>query len=124
MLFEGSQEYGQHKGLGYIKGQVCPLAEEQKVIEQQLKVPHMGWNNLHIRKPDHPLMKYVQEDIYVYFVHSYYAKDCEDSIIADTEYGVTVPATVASGNVYGCQFHPEKSGNIGIEILRAFVEMG
>ena len=123
MLFEGSQEYGEHKGLGYIKGQVCPLTEETQVTEQQLKVPHMGWNNLRVRKPDHPIMKYTKQDDYVYFVHSFYAKNCEESIVADAEYGVTIPATVASGNVFGCQFHPEKSGEVGIEILRAFTEM-
>lgn len=123
MLFEGSLEYGAHRGLGYIKGQVCPLAEEQQVTEQQLKVPHMGWNNLRIRKPEHPIMKYTKQDAYVYFVHSFYAKDCEDAIVADAEYGVTVPATVANSNVCGCQFHPEKSGEVGLEILRAFTEM-
>lgn len=123
MLFESSLEYGEHKGLGYIKGQVCPLAEDLQAVGQSLKVPHMGWNSLNIREPKHPIMKNTPQGAYVYFVHSFYAKNCEDSIVADAEYGVTVPATVAAGNVCGCQFHPEKSGTIGLAILRAFAEM-
>ncbi|MGI6013090.1 MAG: imidazole glycerol phosphate synthase subunit HisH [Oscillospiraceae bacterium] len=123
MLFESSLEYGEHKGLGYIKGQVCPLTEDLQAVGQSLKVPHMGWNSLNIREPKHPIMKNMPQGAYVYFVHSFYAKNCEDSIVADAEYGVTVPATVAAGNVCGCQFHPEKSGTIGLAILRAFAEM-
>ena len=123
MLFERSLEYGEHKGLGYIKGEVCPLTDDLQAIGQQLKVPHMGWNSLRIRKPKHPIMKNTPQGAYVYFVHSFYAKDCEDAIVADAEYGVTVPATVAAGNVCGCQFHPEKSGDVGLAILRAFAEM-
>lgn len=123
MLFERSLEYGEHKGLGYIKGEVCPLTDDLQAIDRQLKVPHMGWNSLRIRKPEHPIMKHTPEGAYVYFVHSFYAKDCEDAIVADAEYGVTVPAAVAASNVCGCQFHPEKSGKVGLAILRAFAEM-
>ena len=123
MLFERSLEYGEHKGLGYIKGEVCPLTDDLQAIGKQLKVPHMGWNSLRIRQPDYPILKDTPQGAYVYFVHSFYAKHCEASIVADTEYGVTVPATVAAGNVCGCQFHPEKSGKTGLAILQAFAEM-
>lgn len=123
MLFERSLEYGEHKGLGYIKGEVCPLTDDLQAIGKQLKVPHMGWNSLRIRQPDYPILKDTPQGAYVYFVHSFYAKHCEASIVADAEYGVTVPATVAAGNVCGCQFHPEKSGKTGLAILQAFAEM-
>ena len=105
MLFAESLEYGHHKGLGYLPGCVCPLSED--LGGTALKVPHMGWNALDL----------------VYFVHSYYAKDCDDSLIATAEYGVTVPAAVGSGCVMGTQFHPEKSGEVGLKILRAFLEL-
>lgn len=123
MLFERSLEYGEHKGLGYIKGEVCPLTDDLQAIGKQLKVPHMGWNSLRIRQPDYPILKDTPQGAYVYFVHSFYAKHCEASIVADAEYGVTVPATVAAGNVCGCQFHPENSGKTGLAILQAFAEM-
>ena len=119
MLFETSYEYGAHDGLGYLKGEVRPLAPDI----QGKKVPHMGWNALELVKPGHPLLRYTRPGDYVYFVHSYYAAGCGESLLATAEYGVEVPAAVADGNVCGCQFHPEKSGKAGLAILRAFCEM-
>jgi glutamine amidotransferase len=119
MLFEKSFEYGEHEGLGLIKGAVRPIAD---VIPTGLKIPHIGWNALHLTRPD-PLFKYLKEGDYVYFVHSYYAADCDESVIATTEYGAPLTAAVSCGNVMGCQFHPEKSGDVGLSILRAFCEM-
>lgn len=120
MLFEKSYEYGEHEGLGLIKGSVKAIRD---VVSDDLKVPHIGWNSLQFGKEKSPLFKYLKEGDYVYFVHSYYGADCEDSVIATTEYGATLTAAVASGNVYGTQFHPEKSGDVGLAILRAFCEM-
>ena len=120
MLFEMSLEYGEHKGLGLIPGEVVPMAGR---LPEGLKIPHIGWNALAIRKPDHPLMKYTGSGDCVYFVHSFYASDCTDSVIATAEYGIDVTAAVAKGNVMGCQFHPEKSGTVGLGILKAFCEM-
>lgn len=120
LLFEKSYEYGEHEGLGFIRGSVCPLEPDLEAAEKLLKVPHIGWNALHLVQPDSPLMRNTREGQHVYFVHSFYAKDCDDALVATAEYGVTVPATVANGNVYGCQFHPEKSGKAGLDILRAF----
>ena len=120
MLFERSYEYGCHEGLGLIKGSVRPIRD---VIPADYKIPHIGWNGL-IFKKESPLLKYVNEGDCVYFVHSYYAADCEDAVIATAEYGPELTAAVASGNVFGCQFHPEKSGDVGLKILKAFVEMG
>lgn len=119
MLFEKSFEYGEHEGLGLIPGRVVPLAGR---IPKEYKVPHIGWNALDIKKPDHPLMKYTKNGDCVYFVHSFYAADCEDSVVATSEYGVGVTAAVAKDNVMGCQFHPEKSGRVGLDILKAFCE--
>ena len=119
LLFEKSLEYGEHEGLGLIKGEVRPIAE---VIPEDLKIPHIGWNALHLTRPD-PLFKYLKDGDYVYFVHSYYAADCDESVIATTEYGAPLTAAVSCGNVMGCQFHPEKSGDVGLSILRAFCEM-
>ena len=122
MLFEKSYEYGEHEGLGYLKGTVRPLEEAFKAENIDLKIPHMGWNSLTFAKTDSSVLKYVTEGDFVYFVHSYYAADCDDALVAWADYGVKVPAVVARGNVFGCQFHPEKSGNIGLSILRAFAE--
>lgn len=119
MLFDESYEYGCHKGLGLIPGKVVPM---QGVIPADLKIPHIGWNGLHIEK-ENPLLRYVKEGNCVYFVHSYYATDCKDAVIATAEYGASLTAAVAKGNVFGCQFHPEKSGSVGLSILRAFKEM-
>ena len=121
MLFDKSLEYGEHEGLGLIHGTVSPIAD---VIPKDLKIPHIGWNALHFDQQKHPLFRYLNEGDCVYFVHSYYAADCEPSIIATAEYGAELTAAVASGNVCGCQFHPEKSGDVGLNILRAFCEGG
>ena len=118
MLFEKSYEYGEHEGLGLIKGAVRPIAD---VIPKELKIPHIGWNALHLTRPD-PLFKYLKEGDFVYFVHSFYAADCDDAVIATAEYGAPLTAAVSCGNVMGCQFHPEKSGDVGLSILRAFCE--
>ncbi len=120
LLFEKSYEYGEHEGLGLLKGSVVPM---QGVIPSDLKIPHIGWNALNI-KATHPIFKYINENDYVYFVHSYYATGCEDSLLSTTEYGKDLTASVALGNVTGCQFHPEKSGDIGLKILKAFDEWG
>ena len=118
LLFEKSYEYGEHEGLGLIPGVVKPIAE---VIPADYKIPHIGWNALRFKK-DHPLFRYISEGDCVYFVHSYYAADCAESVIATAEYGPELTAAVAKGNVCGCQFHPEKSGAVGLAILKAFVE--
>ena len=118
LLFEKSYEYGEHEGLGLLRGSVRPIAE---VIPKELKIPHIGWNALKMTRPS-PLFGRIQDGNYVYFVHSYHASDCEDSVIAVTEYGGTLTAAVAKDNVCGCQFHPEKSGAVGLDILRAFCE--
>lgn len=120
LLFEKSYEYGCHEGLGLLKGSVRPIED---VIPADYKIPHIGWNGL-IMKKDSPLMKYTRQGDCVYFVHSYYATDCASSVIATAEYGAELTAAVAEGNVLGCQFHPEKSGEVGLNILKAFVEMG
>ena len=119
LLFERSFEYGEHKGLGLIKGDIRPISD---VIPSDLKIPHIGWNALHLCEPRSPIFKYLKEGDHVYFVHSFYGANCEDSVIATTEYGAPLTAAVAKGNVYGCQFHPEKSGAVGLSILRAFCE--
>ncbi len=120
MLFEKSFEYGEHEGLGLLKGSVRPIKE---MIPDGLKIPHMGWNALKFHGEKHPLFRYINEGDCVYFVHSYAATGCEDSLIASAEYGASLTAAVAKGNVMGCQFHPEKSGNVGLKILKAFCEM-
>ena len=120
LLFEKSYEYGCHEGLGLIKGSVKPIAD---VIPKDLKIPHIGWNALDFVGKENPIFKYIKDGDYVYFVHSYYGADCEDSVIAVSEYGAGLTAAVADKNVFGCQFHPEKSGDVGLAILRAFVEM-
>ena len=119
MLFDRSFEYGEHKGLGLIAGDVIDM---RPVIPANLKVPHIGWNALKLNKPVHPLFRYIKEGDCVYFVHSYYAANCEKDTIATAEYGAGLTAAVARGNVMGCQFHPEKSGKVGLNILRAFCE--
>ena len=118
MLFEKSFEYGEHTGLGLLKGSVVPM---EGVIPGNLKIPHIGWNALHFRR-ESKLFKYIKEGDCVYFVHSFYASDCEDSVIATAEYGAALTAAVEQGNIMGCQFHPEKSGDVGLNILRAFCE--
>ena len=117
MLFEKSFEYGEHEGLGLLKGQVVPMAG---LLPESLKVPHMGWNALNITQPESKLLRNTKEGDYVYFVHSYFAEGCADSLAARTEYGAWLTAAVEKDNVFGCQFHPEKSGEVGLNILRAF----
>ncbi|MBO5851247.1 MAG: imidazole glycerol phosphate synthase subunit HisH [Clostridia bacterium] len=119
LLFEKSFEYGEHKGLGLIKGEIRPIKE---VIPNDYKIPHIGWNALEISGEKDGLFKYINNGDCVYFVHSYYGADCADSVIATAEYGANLTAAVAKGNVYGCQFHPEKSGEVGLKILKAFCE--
>ncbi len=120
LLFEKSYEYGEHDGLGLIPGRVIPMAG---YIPAALKIPHIGWNPLMLKGADkHPLLRYVEQGDCVYFVHSYFATDCDESVIATAEYGQELTAAVARGNVMGCQFHPEKSGQVGLSILKAFCE--
>lgn len=118
LLFDKSFEYGEHEGLGLIPGEVRPIRD---VIPADYKIPHIGWNAL-IFKQDHPLFRYIKEGDCVYFVHSFYAA-CGDAVVATAEYGAELTAAVAKGNVMGCQFHPEKSGNVGLAILKAFAEL-
>ena len=122
LLFEKSYEYGEHEGLGLIKGNVRPIAD---VVGKELKIPHIGWNALIFPKDKEksPLYKYTNEGDFVYFVHSYYAADCDESITAVSEYGAMITASVQNGNIYGAQFHPEKSGNVGLGILKGVCEI-
>lgn len=119
MLFDESLENGVYRGLGLIPGSVRPIAE---TIDKDLKIPHIGWNGLNIRKGS-PILKYVNKGDCVYFVHSYHAVTDEKYVIADTDYSVPLTAAVSNGSVYGCQFHPEKSGETGLKILKAFCEL-
>ena len=119
LLFDKSYEYGEHAGLGLIPGAVKPIAD---VIPAGYKIPHIGWNALRLQKPS-PLMQYSKEGDCVYFVHSFAAFDCAESVIATAEYGPELTAAVQRANVFGCQFHPEKSGNVGLNILKAFCEV-
>lgn len=117
LLFEKSYEYGEHEGLGLIKGKIKPIAD---VIPENLKIPHIGWNSLKFTVSKSKIFKYLSDGDFVYFVHSYYGADCEESVIATTNYGADLTAAVGRDNVYGCQFHPEKSGEVGLKILKAF----
>ena len=119
LLFDKGYEFGEHDGLGLLHGSVVPM---QGSIPPELKIPQMGWNAL-IQKRRHQLLHEVKEGDCVYFVHSFYAAGCDDSLVATTEYGRELTAVVAKDNVMGCQFHPEKSGSVGLKILRAFSEM-
>ena len=120
LLFDKSYEYGEHEGLGLIGGAVKPIAD---VIPAGYKVPHIGWNALTFVGEKSRLFQYLKEGDCVYFVHSYYAADCGDAVTATAEYGAPLTASVEKGNVYGCQFHPEKSGAVGLSILKAFCEL-
>ena len=117
LLFEKSYEYGCHEGLGLLKGQVVPMEGK---LPPELKIPHMGWNALEVKGGT--LLKGLDGQ-YVYFVHSFFAENCADSLAAVTEYGIPITAAVEKGNIYGCQFHPEKSGSVGLNILRKFAEV-
>ncbi len=131
LLFEESHEYGVHKGLGIIKGVIASIEEDLKLVvdkgllpseRKELKVPHIGWNGLQF-KEDEPLFQYIKQGDCVYYVHSFYGRDCDESAIAVSEYGITITGAVKNGNVYGVQFHPEKSGKVGLNILKAFMEV-
>ncbi len=119
ILFEKSFEYGEWEGLGLIKGEVVPLDRD---IKSNLKVPHMGWNSLDFKK-ESKLFKYIKNGDYVYYVHSFYATNCTESVSATSKYDIDVTGCVENGNVYGTQFHPEKSGEVGLKILKAFAEI-
>ncbi|MGN1413042.1 MAG: imidazole glycerol phosphate synthase subunit HisH [Anaerovoracaceae bacterium] len=128
LLFEEGEEYGIHPGLGLVPGRVVSM---KGVVPSDYKIPHIGWN--HLIFPENrggrcgseksPIFKYVENGDCVYFVHSFYATDCRESVIADTEYGALLTAAVQKDNVFGCQFHPEKSGQVGLSILKAFCEL-
>lgn len=117
LLFEKSFEYGEHAGLGLLKGQVVPMEGR---LPADLKIPHMGWNRLEVKGGQ--LLREA-EGQYVYFVHSFFAEGCDDSLAAVTEYCIPITAAVEQGNIFGCQFHPEKSGNVGLSILRTFCRL-
>ena len=119
LLFEKGYEYGEHEGLGLIPGKVVPM---EGVIPGELKIPHIGWNALKFKQSS-PLFSDIQDGDCVYFVHSFYAADCDEAVIATAEYGAELTAAVASKNVFGCQFHPEKSGSVGLAILKAFTQL-
>lgn len=118
LLFERSFEYGEHRGLGLIKGDIMGFDGK---TDKSLKIPQIGWNALKLTKKDCPLWKYIKEGDYVYFVHSYFAA-LSDATASSSEYGIEFTAAVSDGNIYGCQFHPEKSGDVGLNILRGFCE--
>ncbi len=121
LLFDRSFEYGEHPGLGLIPGEVAELRED--LTDRTLKVPHMGWNSLKIVKDD-PLFRHFRDGEYVYYVHSFYARNCAESTLGVSQYGnVAVTGAVRRGNVWGTQFHPEKSGDAGLRLLRAFAEL-
>lgn len=115
LLYEKSYENGSYSGLGFLKGSV-------KKLDIGLKVPHMGWNALKFHKED-PVLKYIKEDAYVYFVHSYYIKGLEEDVLAYSKYEKKIPAIVRKGNIYGMQFHPEKSGKVGESLIKAYGEL-
>ena len=117
LLFEKGYEYGEHEGLGLLKGNVVAMKGK---LPENLKIPHMGWNALKIVNKESRLLCNIQEGDHVYFVHSFYAEGCGDSLAATAEYGRDITAAVEKGNIFGCQFHPEKSGEVGLNILRAF----
>lgn len=119
LLFERSFEYGEHEGLSLLQGSVKPLAD---TVPGGYDIPHIGWNALHFVK-ESPIFKYLDEGDHVYFVHSFYAADCGSDLVAYTEYGAKVTAAAERGNVFGTQFHPEKSGKVGLRILKAFCEV-
>jgi len=123
LLFEESREYGLHKGLGLIRGSIESINDDlQKAGIAGLKVPHIGWNALSF-KEDEPLFKYIEQGDCVYYVHSFYGRGCSSQRIASSMYGIEITGAVRNGNVYGTQFHPEKSGEVGLNILRAFMEL-
>lgn len=128
LLFEKSYEYGEHQGLGLIKGKIASIEEDLpertggRGPGEKLKVPHIGWNSLNLKGKD-PLFRYIKNGDYVYYVHSYYGRNCLENTIASSNYDIEITGAVRSGSVYGTQFHPEKSGSVGLNILRAFIEL-
>ncbi len=120
LLFEKSYEYGEHAGLGLIRGEIRPISEK---IPAGLKIPHIGWNALCFTDKPSKLFRYIKNGDFVYFVHSFAGMDCEESVIATSEYGAPLTAAVEDGNIFGCQFHPEKSGDVGLNILRGFCDL-
>lgn len=124
LLFETSEEFGNHQGLGLIPGKIVSMTEAFQKKDIDLKVPQIGWNQLEVLQTDCPLLQEVQQGDYVYYVHSFYASDCQEALVAVSDYGVKVPGIVQKGNVMGTQFHPEKSGDVGLKILKAFAEVG
>lgn len=121
LLFDGSAEYGSHAGLGLIPGRIEPIADS---IKQGLKIPHIGWNSLEFKKPESRIFKYIKNGDYVYFVHSFHAVCDAEYISSTADYGGELTASVERENIFGCQFHPEKSGETGLNLLRAFCEIG
>lgn len=123
LLFEKSFEYGEHEGLGLIRGKVASIEKDLPDRKGgRLKVPHIGWNSLKFEKED-PIFQYCADGEYVYYVHSFYGKECAASTIASSDYDVKIPGVVKHNNVYGMQFHPEKSGETGLRLLKAFAEV-
>ena len=120
LLFDKSYEYGEYDGLGLVKGSIKPIAD---VIPKDLKIPHIGWNSLKFTEEKSKIFKYISDGDFVYFVHSFYGANCSESVIATTDYGAELTAAVGKNNVYGCQFHPEKSGEVGLKILKAFCDI-
>lgn len=123
LLFEESNEFGVHQGLGLIEGRVAPLGDALEAGGFGYKVPHIGWNPLDIVDKHSPLVKYTRPGESFYYVHSFYATSCDKSIVATSEYGVAVPGVVQHENIFGTQFHPEKSGKSGLSMLKAFAEV-
>lgn len=123
LLFDKSEEFGEHPGLGLIPGRVVSMRESFDQATIDLKVPQIGWNKLDVRNAESPLVKALGENDFVYYVHSYYATDCQEHLVADSEYGISIPGIVQNKNVFGTQFHPEKSGDVGLNILKAFTEV-
>ncbi|MBP3305572.1 MAG: imidazole glycerol phosphate synthase subunit HisH [Oscillospiraceae bacterium] len=121
LLFEKSYEYGEHAGLGLLPGTVVGMKGR---LPENLKIPHMGWNALHITQPDGRLLARIREGDFVYFVHSFYAEGCGGALAATADYGIPITAAVERGNIFGCQFHPEKSGAVGLDILKSFARGG
>ena len=123
LLFDKSEEFGEHPGLGLIPGRIVSMREAFDQVDIDLKVPQIGWNKLDIRNTECPLVKSLGPNDFVYYVHSYFATDCQEHLVADSEYGLSIPGIVQNRNVFGTQFHPEKSGEVGLNILKAFTEV-
>lgn len=122
LLFEKSYEFGEYNGLGLIPGEIRSLKKALVSLDSDLKVPQIGWNQIQLRQTS-PLLKYVPETSWFYYVHSFYGTNCDPNLVASSDYGVAVPGIVQNGNVYGVQFHPEKSGEAGLALLKSFAEV-